>query len=202
MASLIDKTIENFASLPGLGRKSATRIVNFLLKDGTGLSERLATSIRDLKLNIKTCKRCGAWCEADECEICTDSARERSVICVVAEASDVATFVQAGGFNGLFHVLGGLISPLDGVPPEKLNIKSLIERVRNEEISEVILATSSTFEGDTTALYIMQSLKESISGSDKKLKITRLATGIPVGGDLEYTDKLTILRSLKGRMEM
>lgn len=200
MAELIDKTIETFASLPGLGRKSATRIVNFLLKDNTGLPERLAATVRTLKLNIRSCKRCGAWCEKDECEICADVTRERSVICVVSEASDVATFVKAGGFNGLFHVLGGLISPLDGISPENLNIKSLLERVITENISEVILATNSTFEGDATAVYIMQSLKEKTEG--KKLKITRLATGIPVGSDLEYTDKLTILRSMQGRKEM
>ena len=197
MPTVIDGLTQSFARLPGIGKKSAARIVNHLLKADAAFMQSFASQIAELQTRIKPCSVCGAWTEEELCPICSNPLRDSSVICVVEQAQDVATIENAGGYNGVFHVLGGVIAPLDGVGAAHLNIDSLVKRVNAGGVSEVILATNPTFEGDSTALYLNQLLRRS-----GDIKITRLATGIPVGGDLEYADKLTLARSFRGRQDV
>ena len=197
MPTVIDGLTQLFARLPGIGKKSAARIVNHLLKADAAFMQSFASQIAELQTRIKPCSVCGAWTEEALCPICSNPLRDSSVICVVEQAQDVATIENAGGYNGVFHVLGGVIAPLEGVGAAHLNIDSLVKRVNAGGISEVILATNPTFEGDSTALYLNQLLRRS-----GDIKITRLATGIPVGGDLEYADKLTLARSFRGRQDV
>ena len=197
MPTVIDGLTQSFARLPGIGKKSAARIVNHLLKADAAFMQSFASQIAELQTRIKPCSVCGAWTEEALCPICSNPLRDSSVICVVEQAQDVATIENAGGYNGVFHVLGGVIAPLEGVGAAHLNIDSLVKRVNAGGVSEVILATNPTFEGDSTALYLNQLLRRS-----GDIKITRLATGIPVGGDLEYADKLTLARSFRGRQDV
>ena len=197
MPTVIDGLTQSFARLPGIGKKSAARIVNHLLKADAAFMQSFASQIAELQTRIKPCSVCGAWTEEELCPICSNPLRDSSVICVVEQAQDVATIENAGGYNGVFHVLGGVIAPLEGVGAAHLNIDSLVKRVNAGGVSEVILATIPTFEGDSTALYLNQLLRRS-----GDIKITRLATGIPVGGDLEYADKLTLARSFRGRQDV
>ena len=197
MPTVIDGLTQSFARLPGIGKKSAARIVNHLLKADAAFMQSFASQIAELQTRIKPCSVCGAWTEEELCPICSNPLRDSSVICVVEQAQDVSTIENAGGYNGVFHVLGGVIAPLEGVGAAHLNIDSLVKRVNAGGISEVILATNPTFEGDSTALYLNQLLRRS-----GDIKITRLATGIPVGGDLEYADKLTLARSFRGRQDV
>ncbi len=184
----------SFSKLPGIGKKSAARIVNHLLKADKVFMHNFSRQISELQEKIRPCSICGAWTEDETCPICRSPLRDQSLICVVEQPQDVQTIESAGGFSGLYHVLGGVIAPLDGIGPDDLNIQSLITRLESGNVAEVILATNPTFEGDSTALYI-QKLIASKTGT----KVTRLATGIPVGGDLEYADKLTLARSFRGR---
>ena len=197
MPTVIDGLTQSFARLPGIGKKSAARIVNHLLKADAAFMQSFASQIAELQTRIKPCSVCGAWTEEELCPICSNPLRDSSVICVVEQAQDVSTIETAGGYNGVFHVLGGVIAPLEGVGAAHLNIDSLVKRVNAGGVSEVILATNPTFEGDSTALYLNQLLRRS-----GDIKITRLATGIPVGGDLEYADKLTLARSFRGRQDV
>ncbi|MGP1459619.1 MAG: recombination mediator RecR [Treponema sp.] len=197
MPNVIDALTQSFARLPGIGKKSAARIVNYLLKADAAFMQSFASQIAELQRRIKPCAVCGSWTEEELCPICSNPLRDSSIICVVEQAQDVATIESAGGYNGVFHVLGGVIAPLEGVGASHLNIDSLVKRVNVGGVAEVILATNPTFEGDSTALYLHQLLRR---GAD--VKITRLATGIPVGGDLEYADKLTLARSLRGRQDV
>lgn len=190
----IDELTDSFSRLPGIGRKSAARLVNYILKADTSWVKRFAQQMSTLQDKIHPCSICGSWTEKDPCPICSDPLRDKSVICVVEQPQDVSTIENAHEFSGLFHVLGGVIAPLEGVGPDQLRIKSLVERVRSGEVKEVIIATNPTVEGDTTAMYIQRVL---VSICD--VKITRLASGLPVGGDLEYIDKLTLARSFRGR---
>lgn len=190
----IDELTESFARLPGIGKKSAGRLVSYILKADNAWVKRFALQMETLQEKIKPCSICGAWTEKDPCPICSDSLRDSSVICVVEQAQDVATIDATHEFSGLFHVLGGLIAPLEGIGPDQLRISSLIERVKEKNVKEVIIATNPTVEGDTTAMYIQRVLN---AVSD--VKVTRLASGLPVGGDLEYIDRLTLARSLRGR---
>lgn len=189
----LDELTESFARLPGIGKKSASRIANHLLKTDAIFMERFSQQILNLQQRIKPCSVCGSWTETDPCPICNDPTRDRSVICVVEQAQDVTAINNSNEFHGLFHVLGGVISPLEGIGPNQLRIAELIERVKTESIKEVILATNPTVEGDTTALYVQHVLQET------ECTVTRLASGIPVGGDLEYADRLTLARSFRGR---
>ena len=190
----IDELTASFSRLPGIGKKSAARIVNHLLKSDSGYVQDFARQLSELQQKIQPCSICGAWTENDPCPICQNPQRDKSIICVVEQPQDVQTIENAGGYSGMFHVLGGVIAPLDGIGPDQLNIKSLVKRVQDDSIKEVILAMNPTFEGDSTALYLQK-----ILSSVANLKVTRLATGIPVGGDLEYADKLTLARSFRGR---
>lgn len=192
--NIIDELTASFSRLPGIGKKSAARIVNHLLKAAPAYMQAFSRQIAELQEKIKPCSICGSWTEKDPCPICSNPVRDRSIICVVEQPQDVQTIEAAGGYTGLYHVLGGVIAPLEGIGPDQLNIASLIMRAKDDGISEIIIATNPTFEGDSTALYLQRLLAEHTS-----VKVTRLATGIPVGGDLEYADKLTLARSFRGR---
>lgn len=189
----LEELAESFSRLPGIGKKSATRIAISLLKADNVFLHTFAQQLATLQDKIKPCSICGAYTEADPCGICTNSTRDQSVICVVEQPQDVQTIEASREYHGLFHVLGGVISPLDGVGPDDLSIRKLLERVHKSTVSEVIIATNPTIEGDTTALYLQRIL--AVTG----VKVTRLASGLPVGGDLEYADKLTLARSFRGR---
>ena len=189
----IDELTDSFSRLPGIGKKSAARLVNYILKADNLWVKRFASQIDHLQELINPCSICGSWTENDPCPICSDPLRDRSVICVVEQPQDVNTIDSSREFNGLFHVLGGVIAPLEGIGPSQLRIAGLVERVKSGTIKEVILATNPTVEGDTTAMYIQRVL------APTGVKVTRLASGLPVGGDLEYIDKLTLARSFRGR---
>jgi recombination protein RecR len=194
MSNIIDDLTNSFSRLPGIGKKSAARIVNNLLKANPAYVQNFARQLSELQQKIKPCSVCGAWTEINPCPICSNPLRDKSLICVVEQPQDVITIDSTGTFSGLFHVLGGVIAPLEGIGPEQLNIASLLNRAKTEAIKEIIIATNPTFEGDSTAMYLQRLLSEFST-----IKVTRLATGIPVGGDLEYADKLTLARSFSGR---
>ncbi len=189
----LERLIENLAKLPGLGKKSASRIAYFLLRADPTYVYSLSENLKNLKERMKPCPVCGNYTEEVPCRICTDSHRDRRILCVVEEPKDLLSVEMTHQYHGLYHVLMGAISPIDGVGPESLRIDSLLKRVREEDFREVILATNPTVEGDTTAVYLAGLLKE------LDVSVTRLALGLPVGGDLEYADRLTLARALEGR---
>ena len=191
--NIIDELTGTFSRLSGIGKKSASRIVNHLLKADSLYIQNFSRQIVELQQKIKPCSICGSWTEGEVCPICSSPLRDKSVICVVEQPQDVQTIESAGGFTGVYHVLGGVIAPLEGIGPDQLNLASLVNRAASPDVKEIIIATNPTFEGDSTALYIQKALV------DSDVKVTRLATGIPVGGDLEYADKLTLARSFRGR---
>ena len=193
----IDELTESFSRLPGIGKKSAGRLVNYILKADSVYVKRFASQLNSLQEKIKPCSICGTWTEDDPCPICKDIIRDQSIICIVEQPQDVQTIESAREYQGLFHVLGGVISPLDGIGPDQLNISSLLKRLQNKTVKEIIIATNPPVEGDTTALYLQRMLSTAFD-----IKITRLASGLPVGGDLEYADKLTLARSFRGRSEL
>lgn len=193
----LEDLIDNLCRLPGIGKKSAARLAYHILKQEPPYAHRLADSLYRLHDSIKPCPICGAFTDQDVCAVCSDPGRDGSCICVVEQPQDVYTLMSMGEYRGLFHVLGGVIAPLEGIGPEQLRIASLIKRIGSgTAVKEVIIATNPTIEGDTTALYIQKVLR------DLPVEVTRLASGLPVGGDLEYTDKLTLMRSFKGRIKI
>ena len=192
----LDRLIRQLSSLPGLGRKSASRIAYFILRADPGFTHQLADDIANLRDRIQNCSECGSYTEANPCDICADPRRDRTVICVVEESQDVQTIESTKEFEGVFHVLMGVISPIDGIGPEDLTIAKLIQRVHRDGVREVIIATNPTVEGDATAMYLHRLLM------DTGTEVSRLASGLPVGGDLEYADRLTLARSLKGRTSL
>ena len=192
----LERLVSNLARLPGLGKKSASRIAYFLLRTDESLVQSLAEDLSRLRRTIRSCSICGTYTDVDPCGICTDPRRDQSVICVVEEPRDVLTIESIHEHRGLYHVLMGAISPIDGVGPGNLRIESLLQRVHRGGVQEVILATNPTVEGETTALYLVKALKES------QVKVSRIAFGLPVGGDLEFADKQTLTRSYKGRAEL
>jgi len=192
--TLIEKLTRSLTRLPGLGRKSASRIVYHLLRADAAYVEELAAELKELKAKVRMCRICGNYTDVQPCSVCSDPGRERKLLCVVEEPRDVLSIEAAGEYRGLYHVLMGVISPIDGVGPEKLRIASLMQRIRSEEIQEVIMATNPTVEGDTTALYLIDLLQRGTT-----VRISRLALGLPVGGDLEYADRLTLARAIQGR---
>ena len=195
--SAFDELTESFSRLPGIGKKSAIRIVNHLLKQDAFEAKKFAQRLSVLHERIKPCSVCGTWTESDPCPICSDTLRDQTVICVVEQPQDVGTIEAYKEFRGLYHVLGGLIKPLEGIGPDQLSIGSLVNRIREGNVQEIIVATNPTVEGDTTALYLNKVISEQLA--EKNVKVTRLATGIPVGGDLEYIDKRTLSLSFRGR---
>ncbi|MBA7663504.1 Recombination protein RecR [subsurface metagenome] len=194
----LERLIGDLARLPGLGRKSASRIAYYLLKADQDSVRSLAADLVQLKTKIKICSICGNYTEELPCRICTDADRDRTTICVVEEPKDVISIESTHEYHGLYHVLMGVISPIDGIGPDDLRINKLLARVEEEGIREVIIATNPTVEGDTTALYLIAQMKTRPKG----VKISRLALGLPVGGDLEYADRLTLARALLGRQKV
>lgn len=195
-ARSMQNLIREFSKMPGIGAKTAERLAFYILKLPQEHAERLSRSILKVKATIRFCKICNNLSEGDFCPVCGDEGRDRSVVCVVEEPNDVSAIEKAGKFNGTYHVLLGRLSPLDGVGPEALKIKGLIERVKEGKIKELIIATNSDTEGETTALYITKLFKPC------KLRITRLAYGIPVGSDLKYADQATLMKAIEGRLEV
>ena len=193
-SKLLENAVNEFSKLPGIGRKSALRLVLHLLRQDVEAVNYFGNSLIQLRNDIKHCKICHNISDTDICQICNNQSRNRNVICVVENIRDVMSVENTQQFNGLYHVLGGIISPMDGIGPAELEIESLVNRVEKGDIFEVILALSTTMEGDTTNFYIYRKLK------DKEVKISTLARGVSVGDELEYTDEITLGRSLTNRV--
>ena len=196
--SVIDQLSRELGRLPGIGPKTALRLVHYLMKGSKHDIQKLSKLVLELAERIRPCGVCGNFSEEERCQVCSDPGRDHSIICVVEEAYEVGSIERTGQYRGLFHVLGGKLSPLDGVGPDELNINGLLERIQcsNGEIGEVILATNASVEGEATAVYLEHEIR-ALGPS-----VTRLARGIPVGGDLEYIDGNTIAQALAGRREM
>lgn len=194
--SVIDELASELAKLPGIGRKTALRLTYHLLKQPPEQSRRLAHALETLSERVKPCTRCFNLTEGDLCAICADPRRDPTVLCVVEEASDIGAIERAGEFRGLYHVLGGRLSPLDGIGPEDLHIDELVGRVATGAPREVILATNPSLEGEATALYVQRQL------ASQEVMVSRIARGLPVGGDLEYADGVTIAQALAARRTM
>ena len=188
----LNKVIDSFTRFPGIGKKTAYRLGLHVLKSHSNEIEEFAQALLDVKSKINTCNNCHNISETDICDICSDDKRDKSIICICEEPSDIY-LIEKTGFKGVYHVLGGLLSPLDGIGPDDLHIDSLMERVKSA--SELIVATDASIEGDATALYIQKIL-------DQPIKMTRLARGLPVGGHLEYVDEATLTRSINERVEL
>ncbi len=195
-STLLEGAVTELSRLPGVGRKTALRLALYLLRRDEHEAVALGQSIIDLRRGITYCRECHNISETDHCAICADVARDHSLVCVVENVKDVMSIERTGRFNGVYHVLGGVISPIDGIGPDSLEIASLIERVASSQVKEVILALSPTMEGDTTNYYIYRRLKNLV---DSCPAVTRLARGVAVGNELEYTDELTLGRSIIDR---
>ncbi|HZK02410.1 MAG TPA: recombination mediator RecR [Anaerovoracaceae bacterium] len=192
----LNNLINQLSKLPGIGGKTAQRLAFFILSMDDKDAKAIADAITEGKRSMKYCTVCGNLTDRDPCGICTDSARNQKVVCVVESAKDVAAMERIKEYTGLYHVLHGVISPMEGIGPEDINLKSLIIRLRQGDIDEVILATNPNIEGEATAMYIARLIKPS------GIKATRIAHGIPVGGDLEYTDEITLSKAIEGRREL
>lgn len=192
----IGNLIECFKKLPGIGEKTAERYALSILDLDDEILNLFADSLVNVKKRIKRCKKCHNLTESDYCEICQDITRDKKTVCVVEEPKNIMSFEKAGTYHGMYHVLDGLISPLDGINPEDINLDSLIKRIENDEIEEVIIAIKPCIEGETTSLYITRKLK------DKNVKISKIAYGIPLGADMGYVDPLTLEISLENRQQI
>jgi recombination protein RecR len=188
--------IDALGKLPGIGPKSAQRLAFYFLQTDPISVENLARLLVEVKQKVKSCKTCGAVSETEICNLCNDTRRDQSSICVVEEAKDISAIEKTREFKGRYHVLGGVISPIDGIGPDQLRIKDLINRVDVEKIQEIIIATNPNLEGEATAAYLVKVLEPT------KVLVTRLASGLPVGGELEYADEVTLGRALKGRRQV
>jgi recombination protein RecR len=192
----VERLITELSKLPSIGPRSAQRIAFHIIRGKQDDALGLAEALREVKERIKPCGRCFNLTEAEECEICRDTRRDRSEICVVEDAYDIGPIERTGEYRGLYHVLGGALSPLDGVEPEDLRIAELLERIGKEEIKELVIATNPNTTGEATAMFIAQEVK------DLPMRVTALASGLPVGGDLEYADEVTLGRAFAGRREI
>ena len=192
----IEKLIESFEKLPSIGNKTAVRLAFYMINAPESVSEEFIKSIQDAKKNLKFCSKCYQLSDTDPCSICGDPKRDQSKICVVEDVKDVIAIEKIHEYKGLYHVLHGCISPMDGVGPDDIKIKELLSRLMSGEVKEVILATNPKVEGEATAMYISKLIKP------MGIKTTRLAHGIPVGGDLEYTDEFTLGKAFEGRTEI
>jgi recombination protein RecR len=189
----LDRLIKRLGRLPGIGSKSAARIALHLLADSEQEVTDLLGAVKEVKEHVRPCERCGGIAESELCSICGDPRRDRGELCVVAQATDCFNIERAAVFRGRYHVLGGLLSPLDGVQPSDLNFSTLVERVEEEQIQELVIALAASVEGEATALYLQRMI------SNENLRMTRLATGIPVGGHLDFVDDVTLERAFAGR---
>jgi recombination protein RecR len=194
--ALIERLTDEFARLPGIGRKTALRLTYHLLKARPEEAARLAEAIVGVAEGVHACPVCGNYTERERCDICSSQRRDPSIVCVVEEPSDIGAIERTGEFRGLYHVLGGRLSPLDGIGPAELNVAGLLERLGSGVVTEVILATNPSVEGEATALYLHRLI------APLGARVTRLARGLPVGGDLEYADGVTIAEALHGRREL
>jgi recombination protein RecR len=195
-APAIARLLEELERLPGIGPKSAQRLAFHILRADDEAASRLAESILEVKRSIRFCTRCFNFAEGELCEICADARRDCAVICVVEEPRDVVAIERTGEFHGTYHVLGGAISPIDGIGPDQLHVMELIHRLEDGSVTEVVIATNPNVEGETTALYLARLIKP------LGIRVTRIASGLPVGGDLEYADEVTLGRALEARREM
>ena len=192
----LNKLINELSKLPGIGGKTAQRLAFHILSMDDKSAAELAGSITDAKKSMTYCSVCGNLTDTDPCVICSDESRDRSIICVVESPKDVVAMEKIREYRGYYHVLHGAISPMDGVGPDDINLKSLIVRLQNEEVKELVIATNPNIEGEATAMYIARLIKPS------GIRVTRIAHGIPVGGDLEYADEVTLLKAMEGRREL
>jgi recombination protein RecR len=195
-AEPMSRLIDELKKLPGVGAKSAQRLAFHILRSSDEDAEALATAVRDVKANLRLCSICNNITDVDPCVYCTSPTRNQHMVCVVEEPTNIAAIEKTKHFNGVFHVLHGAISPLHGIGPEQLRISNLITRVDTGDVEEVIIATNPTVEGEATATYLSQQLKRA------GVKVTRIAMGIPVGSDIEYTDEITMLKAMEGRRDM
>jgi len=189
----LERLIESFATLPGIGKKTATRLALHVLRRPTGEAQELSTALANLHRSIHLCSSCFAFSEHDPCVICGDSRRSEELVCVVEQPSDLMAIEKTGIFKGHYHILHGVLSPIDGIGPDEIKIRELVARARNGVVKEILIATSSTVPGEATASYLIDKLHGS------NLKITRLAYGIPMGMDIKYTDQHTLARAIEGR---
>jgi len=196
IAQPLQIAIEELSKLPSIGKKTAQRLALYILKSDKEQVDYLIKSIKELKTKLKFCERCFNITEEDLCEICKSTKRDKSVLCVVEEASDVIAIEKTNEFNGIYHVLGGVLSPLSGINPDQLKIKEIIRRFEKEEIKEVILAVNPDTEGETTSLYLAKLIKP------LGIKVTRIARGLPIGGDIEFADEATIGRAILNRGDL
>lgn len=194
----LDKLINELSKLPGIGPKSAQRLAFYLLKKENFDLTQLSEAVANVKKDVTFCSICHNMDDNDPCSTCTDPSRNKNLICVVEGALDAQALDKTGSFKGLYHILGGVLNPMEGIGPEKLNIQSLLERITNSEpqITELIIATNPTLEGETTAMHLTKLIKPT------GVSVTRIARGIPMGGDLEYADEITLSRALEGRREI
>ncbi len=196
IAEPLQTAIEELSKLPSIGKKTAQRLALYILKSDSQTVENLVKAIQELKTKLRFCSRCFNISEEELCEICKNLKRDSSILCVVEEASDVIAIEKTHEFNGKYHVLGGVLSPLSGIDPESLKIKELLKRFETEEIKEIILALNPDTEGETTSLYLAKLIKP------LGIKVSRIARGLPIGGDLEFADEATISRAVSGRIEL
>jgi len=192
----IARLINHFSKLPGIGAKTAMRLVFHVIKMNDSEIEAFAADMLNAKRKVKTCSICGNITDQDICHICSDSKRDDSVICVVEDFKDVLAFERSGAFRGRYHVLGGVLSPIEGIGPEEINLKGLILRLKDDSVKEVVLATNPDVKGEATAVYIHKLV------APIGVKLTRIAHGIPIGGDVEYTDEVTLTKAMEGRREL
>ena len=192
-SKLIEQAVQAFTRLPGIGRKSATRLVMHLLEKEKDESENLASAVYKMRTEVRFCKKCNNVSDEEVCSICKNTSRNQKLICIVENIRDLLAIENTQQFNGVYHVLGGKISPIDGIGPDQLNIDGLIKRIKDEEIQEIIMALSPTIEGDTTVFYLSKVM------NDVPVKITTIARGVGFGGDLEYVDEITLGRSIMTR---
>jgi len=193
-SSLLENAVNEFAKLPGIGKKTALRLVLHLIKQDSAEVNQFSETIARMREEIKFCSRCHNISDAELCNICSNTGRKQEILCVVETIRDVIAIESTQQFNGIYHVLGGIISPLDGVGPEQLNIDSLTQRIQKEDISEIIFALNPNIQGDTTVYYISKKLK------GNRIKITTIARGIAFGGELEYADEMTLAKSISNRI--
>ena len=192
----ISRLIEELSGLPGIGNKSAQRLAFHILNMPVDRVNRLSDTIREARENIRYCKTCFTLTDSEECPICSNPARNHKQIMVVENTRDLAAYEKTGRYDGVYHVLHGAISPMLGIGPDDIRLKELMQRLQTEDVTEVIIATNSSLEGETTAMYLSKLIKPS------GIRVSRIASGVPVGGDLEYIDEVTLLRALEGRVEL
>lgn len=192
----LQRLINEFSKLPGIGPKSAQRLAFYLLKKDNVEILTLSESVKELRNDITFCSECHNMAETDPCNVCSDHNRNKQIVCIVEEPLDALAIDKSGSFAGVFHVLGGVLNPIEGITADQLNIGTLVAKISRNNVSEIIIATNPTLEGETTAMYIAKLLK------DTNVKITRIARGLPMGGDLEYADEVTLSRAMEGRREI